>query len=346
MYSEHICVADCKVGDIIAKDIESPYGVKLVAKDSAVTDYIRNKLMEFDIKYVYIYKNETEDTKIKEAYYKEIEDRVKKNIYLLKSVLNDLSAGKPLNLKYVEDMSESIHSIVGKNEFIVRYLNDIRNADEYTYTHSIDVAFYSMLLARWMGLSEYEVGDIIKAALLHDIGKIKVPFDILNKTGQLTPEEYSEMKKHSQYGYDIVKGYLNLDKKIKDAILMHHERINGSGYPFGYKADEICIYAKILSVADVFDAMTTDRIYRKRVTPFETFKMFITGGVVLFDPKILRVFLENIAPYYTGVKVLLDNGTIGEIAYVPPNDLANPIINVDSHYIDTSKTKVKVLCVV
>jgi putative nucleotidyltransferase with HDIG domain len=209
--------------------------------------------------------------------------------------------------------------------------------DGYTYTHSINTAFYAMLIAKWLKLPGKNIREVIEAGLLHDIGKAKVPERILNKPGPLTKDEYDEMKKHPVYGYSILDDEKSVSISVKKAVLSHHERLDGSGYPNGVSNDSLSLYTKILGIADVFDAITSDRIYKKRSTPFDAFSVFTSIGIRGFDMTIVNTFLNNIVSYYVGANVLLNNGYKGRIVYIPPYDIVNPVVDIKSNFIDLSK---------
>lgn len=151
------------------------------------------------------------------------------------------------------------------------------------------------------------------------------------------------MKSHSGIGYNLIKYLSDISQPIKEAVLSHHERLDGSGYPNGLIGDEISLYAKIIAIADVYDAMTQNRVYKKRVTPFETFETFKSFGIGIFDIAILNIFLKNIAVHYTGLNVVFDNGECGEIVYVPPYDITKPIILNGSNFIDLSLCDKRIL---
>jgi HD-GYP domain-containing protein (c-di-GMP phosphodiesterase class II) len=163
---------------------------------------------------------------------------------------------------------------------------------------------------------------------------------ILNKKGELSSDEFEIVKKHTILGYELVKDINEIDNDIKLAILLHHERMDGSGYPYHYNQDDkdLNIYSRIVALADVFDAMTTDRVYKKRSTPFEVFEMFQTVGISMYDTKIMNLLINKLASYLVGSKVLLSNGSVGEIVYIPLQNVTKPIIKVSSCYIDLSQS--------
>ena len=213
----------------------------------------------------------------------------------------------------------------------------MKEKDQYTFTHSINVALYSMLIAKWLELSEKQITGVIQAGVLHDIGKTKIKPEILNKKGPLLPEEFEQIKQHPIYSYQIIKDIPQISKKTLAGVIMHHERENGTGYPLGVSGKHIPLYAKTIAVADVYDALTSERVYKKRVTPFETFREFEKIGYGEFDVKIMLTFLANIANFYIGSKVKMNTGEIGEIVFVPPYSISKPIVSCGGKYIDLAK---------
>ena len=335
----------CYVGDILADDVTSDKGITLVSKNTVVNQYIKDMFLKLKVPCVWLYQPVELITSLEN----EIKLKVKKEnykdaVFNLKWILNDLNSSDKVDYEKIMGLSKSIVGSMNKDSYIIQCLSDIRSSDEYTYTHCINVACYSMMIAKWLDLPELVIQEAIQAGLLHDIGKVRIPDEILSKPGRLTLEEFEVIKRHPQYGYDFIKDNSYISDRIKMAVLLHHERMDGSGYPFGYFKGLIGILAKIISVADVYDAMTQNRIYKKKATPFDAFEMFLTIGIPLFDTTVLNVFLKNMAAFYIGTNVILSNGDRGEIVYVPPQDILSPIIKVRSDYIDFSKeSSLKVL---
>lgn len=199
------------------------------------------------------------------------------------------------------------------------------------------LALYSILIGKWLGLDEIQLLNLSKASILHDIGKFRIPDNILNKKGPLTKKEYDKVKEHPRIGYEIAKEIPGMNEEIRNVILMHHERIDGSGYPLGVSEDNISLYSRIVAISDVYDAMTSDRTYKKRKTPFKAVEEFRDIEYDKLDTKLLIIFINNILTYYTGSKVKLDNGYTGEIVYVPPQNVTRPVIKVADSYIDLAK---------
>lgn len=329
-----ISLSDCKIGMILAKDIIYN-GLKLVAKNTALNSYIIDKLIRLGIYEVCVcvLKDEKcldKSNNIVENFKRDYES----NVGLIKKIIDGLTIKNKVNPTDVLKISKSLINYLDETRVISECLMLVKDADEYTYTHSLNVGIYSMFIAKWMNLSLDSIIEILNAGLIHDIGKTQISNKILNKPSKLSYEEFSEIKKHTLYGYHLANQYEDFNENIKDAVLMHHERIDGSGYPYGISEKDITIGAKIVSVADTFDAMTSKRVYKNGATPFEAFKMFLTEGIKMYDFSVISTLIENISAYYIGMKVTLEDGRVGEIVYIPPNDALSPIVKIDDELID------------
>ncbi|MFZ5965784.1 MAG: HD-GYP domain-containing protein [Bacillota bacterium] len=334
----HVDISECRYGDILGREVINKSGVMVVAANTMMNNYIKKKLIHLGIQDIWVYEPEDNELITFDCIeYSNFKLKYENNIFTMKEVINDLVTGKGLNVNRVQDIANSIFGELKQVKYLIKYLRNLRKTDDYTCMHSINVAFYGMLIGKWLKLPEKEIKEIIKAGLLHDIGKTKISMEILNKKERLSPLEYEEMKNHTIYGYEIIKGNNEISEEVKRAVLMHHERENNSGYPIGVKGESIDTYSKIIAVADVYDAMTSDRVYKKRSTPFDAFRMFEIEGKSLFDVKVVRTFITNIAPYYTGLCVQLNTGEYGEIAYIPPHNITKPVICMRADFIDISE---------
>lgn len=340
MDTKYVNVDEKCMGEIIAEDLYDAAGTLIISRNAVINEYVIDKLFHFGITSIAVF-NSPLDIKeeTKKQSYVEFKISYQENVDSVKEVLADLASGKELNFEKVDNLSNSLFSKVSKNYYVVDCLNEMRTMDEYTYYHGINVSIYAMLLAKWLNLSERQVKDVTLAGILHDLGKARIPEAILNKKGALLPEEYEKVKEHSVLGYNIVKSNPQLSKAIIKVVLMHHEREDGSGYPLGVTGDKLNLYTKIIAVADVYDAMTSERAYRQRFTPFETFREFENTGYGKFDTRIMLTFLANIANFYSGAKVRMNTGEAGEIVYVPPHDISHPVVKINNKYIDTAKYK-------
>ena len=205
--------------------------------------------------------------------------------------------------------------------------------DSYTFIHSMNVSKYAVILARDLGMSENDIELVRDAGMLHDIGKISIPERILQKTSQLTPEEYEIMKTHTVLGYRMMEQE-RIDKRIKNAALMHHERFDGKGYPFGLTGDRIDTFASIVAIADVYDAMTAARCYRGPLCPFCVIEMFETEGFQKYDVSILLPFLENVVNSCLQNRCLLNDGRKVTIIYINKEKLSRPVVQYGEEYIN------------
>lgn len=335
---QYININDCKSGDIVAEDIFiNIYSIPIIMKNSIINEYVKDKLIQYDIKYIHIIRptneSRSDNNTDKISFSKEYD----KNILMVKSVFANIAKGEKVNSSQILDIVDSTMSNLGNITEVIKVMNGVRKFDEYTYTHSINVALYGMFIGKWVGLGEKEIREVIKAGILHDIGKSKIPLSILNKKGTLTKEEFNKIKEHTTIGYNLCKEYNWINEDVKKVILYHHEREDGSGYPLGLKGDKISLYAKIIAIADIYDAITSERIYKPKQTPFQTFNNIISLGYGKIDVLILRRFLNNIASFYVGEKVKMSNGDIGEVVFVPPNNITCPIVKVNNVYQDLSK---------
>jgi HD-GYP domain-containing protein (c-di-GMP phosphodiesterase class II) len=173
--------------------------------------------------------------------------------------------------------------------------------------------------------------------LLHDIGKCNIPDEILNKPGPLTPEEFKVIKTHATLGYVLIKDIPNINENVMLGVLQHHERMDGSGYPHGIKSKDINMVASIVAVADVYCAMTADRVYKPAFHPFEVASYILEKCYHSLNFSIAKTFLTNIAPFFIGHRVKLTNDLCGEIVMTYKDDPARPLVRVDETYYDLRK---------
>lgn len=253
-----------------------------------------------------------------------------------KSVVNDVvERGAPLEIDKLMNHTLNILNPSWTSPNIFDMLHCMREYDDATYIHCMNVALICNVFARWLRLSEEEIQNATISGLLHDIGKTKIPDSIIKKPGKLTDDEYNTIKRHPQEGYIMLKSS-SLPDGIRNAVLMHHERCDGTGYPLGLTGDKIGNYAKIVSIADVYDAMTSARVYRGPLCPFKAIALFESEGLQKYDPKYILVFLENVVNTYLLNKVRLNNGVVGKIVFINKEHLSSPTIQTDHGFLDLS----------
>ncbi|MDD3350391.1 MAG: HD-GYP domain-containing protein [Eubacteriales bacterium] len=203
---------------------------------------------------------------------------------------------------------DSIVEEISGNKDILINMMDLQAFDDYTYNHSVNVAILSISLGVALGISKPELCKLGFAALLHDIGKVFVPKDILNKPDKLTENEFEEMKTHSKLGWDHIKKGLGISEDVLVGILQHHEKYGGGGYPDNLEGESISLFGRIIAAADVYDALTSQRPYRKAMLPSDAVEYVMASIVTQFDPMIVSTLVRKIAPYPVGTCVKMSNG--------------------------------------
>lgn len=235
---------------------------------------------------------------------------------------------KPMDF---EEMLTSVKSLITPGQTVIQYfdmLHNLRSSDDSVYSHSLNVAMISRILGKWLKWSNSDLDQLVLAGLLHDIGKITIPSEILNKEGTLTDEEFEQIRRHPRAGYDLIRD-LHIDSRIKKATLQHHERCDGSGYPM--KADEIMLddFAMIVAIADVYDAMTAARKYRSPLCPFQVIREFECDGYHKYKTEFLLTFLRHIATTYQNNRVILSNGQAAKIILLNQHSLSQPLVQLN-----------------
>ena len=230
------------------------------------------------------------------------------------------------------ELLEDIHCVFENHSTglgIMAMMLNIQEIDTSTYKHSVNVAIISRVCGGWLGIKDRTELDVLTmCGLYHDIGKSLVPHNILTKPDSLSAEEFGRMAEHPILGYNMLSE-ANIDRRIKLAALQHHERNDGTGYPYGLTKDFINPFSKIIAITDVYDAMTADRCYRAGICPFEVIAQFQRQDPAKYDQNVLQVFLQNIAESYIGTGVLLSDNSRGIITMIKQNALSSPLVKLD-----------------
>lgn len=241
-----------------------------------------------------------------------------------------------------ESILSDVENVVSKGRnsiHILDMLQCMRGYDDVTYVHSVNVALLSNMIGRivYPDISDEELKVLTLAGLLHDIGKMMVPDNIIQKKGRLTLPEYNLVKTHVLFGNNILKGIDNLDPRIAEVAMRHHERCDETGYPGGYKREQIEPFARIVAIADTYDAMTSDRAYRAAICPFDVIEMFEREGIVKYDVEFLLPFLEKAVQAYMNTNVRLSTNQIGKVIMINKNEFSKPVVQVGDEFYDLSK---------
>lgn len=237
---------------------------------------------------------------------------------------------------------EDVENVVDKGRngiHILDMLQCMRGYDDVTYVHSVNVAMLSNMIGRtvYPDISKEELDILTLSGLLHDIGKMMVPDNIIQKNGRLTLPEYNVVKTHVLFGNNILKGLKNLDPRVAEVAMRHHERCDGTGYPGGYRREQIEPFARIVAIADTYDAMTSDRVYRAALCPFDVIHMFEREGIVKYDVEFLLPFLEKAVQAYLNTEVKLSTNEVGKVIMINHNEFSKPVVQVGNEFYDLSK---------
>lgn len=336
---------DLSVGMMVAQDVYSKAGQLIIRKDSLLTRQMIAHLKYYLIDEIEIHEGELPaeikralearsqlentqlDRVLKSPEYKTFKKEYSANVTMLQASVNDIILkNTPVNPPELIEQTVRIFNNGDSYFSLFGMLHSMKRIDDSTFAHSVNVAMIARLIGTWANLDEETLDLLTLAGLLHDIGKCQIPDEILMKPQKLDKTEYEFVKMHAIFGYDIIK-HQDLDRRIKRAVVHHHERCDGSGYPFGYKLEQLEDFECIIAIADVYDAMTADRCYRSALCPFEVISFFEQEGLQKYHPKYITTFLQKIANSYLNSDVLLSNGEIARVVYINSR-LTRPIVQL------------------
>ncbi|MDR3598655.1 HD-GYP domain-containing protein [Clostridium sp.] len=245
-----------------------------------------------------------------------------------KKNMNEYTKQEKKYFNSINTIAEELIENVLANKNVLLSLVDIKSMDNYTYAHSVNVAVISLILGISLNLSKQNLTYLCIGGLLHDVGKSFIPSEILQKPDKLTPEEFEIIKKHPRHGYDFLNRFFSLSSHIKLITLQHHERFDGLGYPMGIGGENINYLARIVIIADVYDALTSDRSYKRAMCPSDALEYLMSNSGTLFDHNILDVFCRIIIPFPNGTIVSLSNGDVGVVEETIPSFPLRPIVKI------------------
>lgn len=245
----------------------------------------------------------------------------------IREILQAIRKDRNFNLEKIEEVSEEVVGSIMRNPDALVSLCQIKGYDEYTYVHSVNVGILMSSLARSMGYEGEKLRATGMGGLLHDIGKMKVPDSILNKPGKYADWEFEVMKKHPYYGLELIKNR-KVPELARLVIGQHHERYNGKGYPYGLQGEQINEVGVIAAVADVYDALTSDRVYRAAWTPQKALALIFQGCDEEYSRSIAELFARHMGIYPVGSFVRLLSGEMGLVTRVESGKLLSPIVLV------------------
>lgn len=279
--------------------------------------------------------SEAPEKKERSRSYSKLEHIYSEMLNSLKSIMHDLKEGKTIDALAINTIAEKIITEFSENKdvlFIINGTPDVYLIDDlqYLFEHSLNVSIYAVQIGLIIGYNRSQLLDLCASSLLHDIGYLKIPIEILNKPGKLTDSEFQEIKKHPILGLEMLAHIENSPNSLFEVVYQHHERVDGSGYPKGKKGDEINTFAKIISMIDVYEAVTHNRPHRdKTFNLSEGIKLVILEGKKTFDPHITKFLLEYFTPFPLGSYVSLNSGEIGHVIMTNPKSPLRPKIEIE-----------------
>jgi len=247
----------------------------------------------------------------------------------IETSLEAIRRNEGVNIDEIYQITEKLVKDVKNKKDVFAYMWFLQEYDNHTFCHSNNVSVLANIFGQWLKMSEAEIKQLTVAALLHDIGKLDVPNEIINKPSRLDPSEFSIVKAHTVQGYERLKSQ-NLPYEVQMAALMHHERIDGSGYPLGVTGDKIHKFAKIVAICDIYDAMCSKRSYKDKRCPFSVMRKLEVELIGHVDTELLLIFLKNIAQNYVGVWAKLTDGRNAEIMVINPANISRPIVRLEN----------------
>lgn len=323
-------------GMIIGRTIWNEAGHPLLQENVKVTGQIIKRLIDLNVQYVYIQDALSKDIEAIDTVPFEVRKRAVTEITkTFKTIQGAKKGGASGASLFIDQQSKALYSVVDdllnnilSNEDVLTIIGDVFMYDNYIYQHSFQVSTYAIAIAKEMNYSVEEIRQIALGSLLHDVGKMLVPQDILLKPGRLTEDEFREIRKHTTDGFDVLRNVHSISLLIAHCAFQHHERLDGSGYPRGLIDFEIHPYAKIIAVADVFDAVTSNRVYKMKMLPSQAIAILEAGKGTLYDAKVVHALSQIIAHYPNGTTVVLSNGSRGIISKQNKHEPKRPWIRI------------------
>jgi len=346
-YEKPVEIKDASPGMVLADHVFSNEGTILIKKGTVLTDSKIQKIKLNNTETVLVKSKEKWESVKRERIakvelnpyaaipveqrpeFKEFTKHYEVASVQTKKYIMAIGAGAEIKLDELFSLTDGIMNKLSMKSHVLTFLASIRSTDEHTFTHSNNVSLLCNLFSHWLKYNETDTLQLTTAGILHDVGKTKIPLEILNKKGRLTDDEFKIIKTHTELGYKILKDQ-PIPTSIKLAALMHHEKINGQGYPLRVTGDKIDTFAKIVSICDIYDAMTANRVYRAKICPFEVIRTFERSVYGELDTEFLLIFLRNIAETYVGSPVKLSDSRHGTVMFINKLNLSKPIVRLDN----------------
>ncbi|PAB58145.1 HD-GYP domain-containing protein [Anaeromicrobium sediminis] len=298
---------------ILANNIYTKNDEILLGEGIQLKQVYIDKLLELGISEVYVHIPSTEDIVVSDVI-KEENRRKAHNI--IRETMKNICSDGDIRMKKIGEIVDKIIEDLLSNDSIIVNLSLVRSIDDYTFSHSVNVCVYALIIGISLGYKKENLKELGVGAILHDIGKMLINPQVLNKPGKLTEDEYEYIKSHTKLGYEIVKDNKNISESSAQIILTHHERFDGDGYPLKLKGEEIREYSKIVAICDVYDALTSDRVYKSKELPHKVVEYLISMGHHQFDYDLVKKFITHIPCYPIGTILKLSTNDVGVVSEI------------------------------
>ena len=319
-----IKTSSCEPGMVLGKAIFNGNIILLEAGALLTKTYIE-RLIDMGVSEVYIEDEISNDLIIHDVVKEETR---REAIMFVKDSMNNYTSMQLINSsEAIELVNKILDEILNSDDILVN-LMDIKTCDSYTYSHCVNVCILSIITGIKLNLEREQLKELGVGALLHDIGKLMIPTEILVKKAALSTEEYEIIKEHSSHGYNLLKKLPVLSEASARVALEHHERIDGKGYPSGLRSDQIHLFSRIVAITDIFDALTSNRIYRSRISTNQAIEYLTVMAAPTLDKKVLNCFTEVIPPFPVGTGIILNTGEKGVVVSINRNFPTRPVVRL------------------
>lgn len=317
---------------VLAKEVYSAEDQVLLKAGTELDQRHIDKLNGFQIRHLCILQPLGDDLSDEEIQQLQAEENARQTcveaVEIVRQVMTDVRMGETLDFPKVRDTVADLCTKLIKDDRLFRYIDNLHLYDEYTFAHSIQVSVFTIIIGKALHCSRPALEEIGTGGMLHDIGKTKVPLELLNLPRQYSVEEFAIMQNHPRYGEEILRETNGIPEIVIRMAGEHHERYNGTGYFRQLKGDQIHPYSQITALADVYDAMTTTRTYRPALLPQQAIEFLLTGIGTFFNPDLCQLFIKHVAIFPIGCVVQLTNGLIGKILEVDEKIPTRPVVGI------------------
>jgi uncharacterized domain HDIG len=319
-----------EIGDILGKPVYDDKCQLLLAKEVKLTLNYIERLKKANIQCIYIEDELSEGLEPTNVVSDELKIR---SVSAVKTVFKDISERKGNNynvkdINSIKNVVDEMMRVIYDNPETLYHMTELMGTDMYTYNHSAEVAVLSMLVAKRMKLSENFIQKIGVGAILHDIGKMQIPGEVLNKVNSLEKEEVKLVKEHVQFGYDMLKDNDFISPISRQIVLLHHEKLNGEGYPYHLSGDQIPIHVRIVTMCDIFNAISSNRAYKDRLNADEALELIRTEAVYELDRDIYYHLLKVVNIYPVGTLVQLSTGDVAIVIKENVDAQTRPVVQI------------------